>query len=311
MRHLPLARHLARRYPGTTEREDVEQVACLGLLKAIDRFDPDRGLAFTTFAVPTILGEIKRYFRDQCWSVHVPRSLQELSARVDAANDALSTKLGRSATVEEIADWCEISAEEVVEALATRTAHRPDSLDRPAGEAETETILGLLPTREPGYEQVDDALDLSQLISRATGARAADRPAAVRRGPETAGDRRPRERLADARIAPVASRARSPAGRLDGSAARRAGRTGRATACRTPSRATAAKRSAGQPPGGARRAGMDHGRRGRGEPRRGGRRRGRARVPPLSRALTGAESSDKRRARPRHGSRGWRSNSSS
>jgi RNA polymerase sigma-B factor len=166
LRHLPLARHLARRYPGATEREDIEQVACLGLLKAIDRFDPERGLAFTTFAVPTILGEIKRYFRDQCWSVHVPRSLQELAARVDEANTALSTKLGRSATVEEIAEWCDIATEDVVEALATRSAHRPDSLDRPAGDGETETILGLLPTREPGYDRVEHALDLSRMISR-------------------------------------------------------------------------------------------------------------------------------------------------
>ena len=85
-RYLPLARHLSRRYFAAGEGDDLEQVASLGLLKAIDRYDPTRGIAFTSFAVPTIVGELKRYFRDHGWSVRVPRSLKELAAKIDAAN---------------------------------------------------------------------------------------------------------------------------------------------------------------------------------------------------------------------------------
>src|SRR5690242_14474866 len=107
LRFLPLARHLARKYATQNEREDLEQVACEALLKALDRFDPSRGRAFTSFAVPTILGELKRYFRDRGWTVKVPRSLQELSARVATAADELSSKLGRSPTAEEIAARCD------------------------------------------------------------------------------------------------------------------------------------------------------------------------------------------------------------
>jgi RNA polymerase sigma-B factor len=168
LRHLPLARHLARRYPSAVEREDVEQVASLGLLKAIERFDPDRGLAFTTFAVPTILGEIKRYFRDLGWSVRVPRSLQELAAQVNAASEALALELGRSPTIEQIAQRCEVSVEDALEALATRSAHRPDSLDRPVGEDGADEAIGLLATEERGYTRVEQALDLERMLSRLT-----------------------------------------------------------------------------------------------------------------------------------------------
>ena len=84
-RFLPLAYHLARRYHGGAEVEDLQQVASIGLLKAIDRFDPGRGIAFSSFAVPTIVGELKRYFRDHGWSVRVPRDLQDLKLRIDAS----------------------------------------------------------------------------------------------------------------------------------------------------------------------------------------------------------------------------------
>jgi RNA polymerase sigma-B factor len=164
LRHLPLARHLARRYPAAVEREDVEQVASLGLLKAIERFDPDRGIAFTTFAVPTILGEIKRYFRDLGWSVRVPRALQELAVRVNAASEALATELGRSPTMEEIAQRCKISVEDALEALATRSAHRPESLDRPAAADAAGEVIDLLVSEERGYERVEHALDLDRMI---------------------------------------------------------------------------------------------------------------------------------------------------
>jgi RNA polymerase sigma-B factor len=103
LRFLPLSRHLARRYATSDERDDLEQVAALALVKAIERFDPDRGIAFTSYAVPTIAGELKRYFRDLGWSVRVPRSVQELAARIDAAVEELTGVLGHTPTAEQIA----------------------------------------------------------------------------------------------------------------------------------------------------------------------------------------------------------------
>jgi RNA polymerase sigma-B factor len=166
LRFLPLARHLARKYATPNEREDLEQVACEALLKALDRFDPSRGRAFTSFAVPTILGELKRYFRDRGWTVRVPRSLQELSARVATAADDLSSELGRSATADEIAERCEITLEQVLEVFASRSAHRPDSLDRTVNDEEQTSVLELLPDEEPGYERVETAADLSRLLAQ-------------------------------------------------------------------------------------------------------------------------------------------------
>jgi RNA polymerase sigma-B factor len=165
LRFLPLARHLARKYATQNEREDLEQVACEALLKALNRFDPSRGRAFTSFAVPTILGELKRYFRDRGWTVKVPRSLQELSARVGNAADELSSQLGRSPTADEIAEHCEITVEQVLEVFSTRSAHRPDSLDRPLNDQETSSVLELLPDEEAGYERVETAADLSRLLA--------------------------------------------------------------------------------------------------------------------------------------------------
>jgi RNA polymerase sigma-B factor len=165
LRFLPLARHLARKYATANERDDLEQVACEALLKALDRFDPGRGRAFTTYAVPTILGELKRYFRDRGWTVKVPRSLQELSARVSAAADELSYELGRSPTVEEIAARCEITVEQVLEVSASRSAHRPDSLNRQVNDEERTSVLELLPDEELGYERVECATDLSRLLA--------------------------------------------------------------------------------------------------------------------------------------------------
>jgi RNA polymerase sigma-B factor len=165
LRFLPLARHLARKYATQNEREDLEQVACEALLKALDRFDPSRGRAFTSFAVPTILGELKRYFRDRGWTVKVPRSLQELSARVTTVADGLSNELGRSATADEIAERCDITVEQVLEVFSARSAHRPDSLNRPLNDEERSTVLELLPDEETGYERVETATDLSRLMA--------------------------------------------------------------------------------------------------------------------------------------------------
>jgi RNA polymerase sigma-B factor len=132
VRHLPLARKLAGRYARTQEPfEDLYQVACLGLVKAIDRFDPDRGVSFASFAVPTILGELKRHFRDKGWSVHLPRGLQELVLKVQDADSKLGARLGRSPTVTEISQYLECDQELVVEALDGIAAHRAASMDAP------------------------------------------------------------------------------------------------------------------------------------------------------------------------------------
>jgi RNA polymerase sigma-B factor len=132
IRHLPLARKLAGRYARTQEPfEDLYQVACLGLVKAIDRFDPDRGVTFASYAVPTILGELKRHFRDKGWAVHLPRGLQELVLKVQDADVKLNSRLGRSPTVVEIAQFLEARTEDVVEALDALAAHRAASLDAP------------------------------------------------------------------------------------------------------------------------------------------------------------------------------------
>jgi len=162
-RFLPLAYHLARRYHGGAEAEDLQQVASLGLLKAIDRFDPGRGAAFTSFAVPTILGEIKRYFRDHGWTVRVPRDLQELKLRVDAISRTLAGELGRAPTAAELAERANATTEQIVEALAAATAHHPDSLHQPVSD-EGDEAINLLATEEPGFDRVDDAAFVDGLL---------------------------------------------------------------------------------------------------------------------------------------------------
>lgn len=124
MSHLNLVRFLANKFKNRGEPlDDLIQVGYLGLLKAIDRFDPDRGLEFTTYATPTILGEIKRHFRDKGWSVRIPRRLQELSAKVNQATDTLTTQLQRSPTIQEIADYLDASVDEVLEAMESSSAY--------------------------------------------------------------------------------------------------------------------------------------------------------------------------------------------
>jgi RNA polymerase sigma-B factor len=163
-RYLPLAQHLARRYPAGGEEEDLLQVASLGLLKAIDRFDPSRGIAFSTFAVPTILGELKRYFRDHGWSVRPPRDVQELSGRLASVADRLTPQLRRAPTPHELADECGVAVEQVLEAHAAATAHRPVSLDRPNdGEADAKPAGGL-GMEDPGLVGVENTLAFESLL---------------------------------------------------------------------------------------------------------------------------------------------------
>jgi len=139
-RFLPLARKLARRYSGAREPfDDLLQVASLGLVKAIDRFDPTRGTAFSSFAVPTILGELKRYFRDLGWAVHVPRGAQEQALKVEEAQQQLTARTGRPPSVHELAEYLELSIEDVLDALETSGAHHTVSLDTPREDSDGES----------------------------------------------------------------------------------------------------------------------------------------------------------------------------
>lgn len=132
--HLRLAEHLARRFSNRgVALEDLVQVASLGLVKAVDRFEPDRGLEFSTFATPTIVGEIKRYFRDKGWSVRVPRRVQELHVELSSLVGTLTQRLGRSPTIAELAQAATTSEEEVLEAMDAAQAYRSASIDAPAG----------------------------------------------------------------------------------------------------------------------------------------------------------------------------------
>jgi RNA polymerase sigma-B factor len=157
-RYLPLALHLARRYRAGGEEDDLVQVASLGLLNAIDRYDPSRGIAFSSFAVPTILGELKRYFRDHGWSVRPPRDVQELSGRLRSVTDELTAELRRLPTPAELAECCGTTIEQVLEARAAATAHQPVPLDRPRdGEAVAEPAGGL-GAEDPALAGIENAL---------------------------------------------------------------------------------------------------------------------------------------------------------
>jgi RNA polymerase sigma-B factor len=163
-RFLPLARKLARRYAGAREPfEDLIQVASLGLVKAIDRFDAERRTAFSSFAVPTILGELKRYFRDLGWSVHVPRGAQELALKVEEAQQQLTTKTGRPPSVPELAEYLELSIEDVLEALETASAHHATSLDTPRddGDGETGTLADAFGDEDVRFDLVDASVTIS------------------------------------------------------------------------------------------------------------------------------------------------------
>jgi RNA polymerase sigma-B factor len=156
--HLPLVRALARRYAGRNEQlEDLVQVGSIGLIKAIDRFQLDRGVELTTYAIPTIIGEIKRHFRDKGWAVSVPRRLKELSLKLTQLVEELSIELGRSPTVAELAEAANADEEEVVEALEIGHAYSTLSLSSSPGEDDSEfDPLASLGEFEDGYETSED-----------------------------------------------------------------------------------------------------------------------------------------------------------
>jgi RNA polymerase sigma-B factor len=156
---LPLARKLARRYVQSPEPyEDLVQVASLALVKAVDRFDPDRGASFSSFAVPTILGEIRRYFRDSTWSVHVSRGAKERALAVRDATEHLANVRGRAPSVQELAAYLELGIDQVLEALCAKEAYHAQSLDAPASSGEEEgadTVGDTLGARDERYELVE------------------------------------------------------------------------------------------------------------------------------------------------------------
>jgi RNA polymerase sigma-B factor len=166
-RFLPLARQLARRYQrGGEQLDDLVQVASLGLLKAIDRFDPERQTAFSSFAVPTILGELKRHFRDKGWAVRVPRDLQELAVRVDRVTEDLGRELGRAPTPEETAERVGVTSEQVLEAREAAAAYRAVSLDRARDEDddEAEGVAATFGVEDPGFDLAEDAATVERLM---------------------------------------------------------------------------------------------------------------------------------------------------
>ncbi|HKH19176.1 MAG TPA: SigB/SigF/SigG family RNA polymerase sigma factor [Solirubrobacteraceae bacterium] len=165
--YLPLARSIARRYQSPrVPAEDLVQVAAIGLMKAIDRYDPRRGIAFSSYAVPTMVGEVQRHFRDHTWGVRPPRDLQERAQRVLAVNRALSAELGRPPSAGEIAERLQLSLEDVVEALQACSARDTTSLDRPrvVGD-ESDTLADTIGADDDEYDRVDDAITAELLMT--------------------------------------------------------------------------------------------------------------------------------------------------
>nr|WP_225448659.1 RNA polymerase sigma factor SigF [Streptacidiphilus sp. P02-A3a] len=168
--NMALVRFAAGRFRNRSEpMEDMVQVGTIGLIKAIDRFDPDRGIEFTTFALPTITGEIKRFFRDTSWAVHVPRRLQELRLVLARANDGLEQVIGRPPTAQELAEHLDLPVDEVREGMVAANGYTPSSLDAQAlsGESRDEEsgFLARLGKVDPGIEQTENLICLKPLIA--------------------------------------------------------------------------------------------------------------------------------------------------
>lgn len=164
---MPLVRALASRYAGRGEPlEDLVQVGALGLIKAVDRFDTERGVEFSSYAVPTIVGEIRRHFRDKAWAMHVPRRLKELSVRLSRVLDERTTELGRSPTVAELAEAAGVEEEDVIDALDSAQAYSTRSLQAPFDDDGDESLSDRLGVEERGYDEVEDG----SLVSAGLGA---------------------------------------------------------------------------------------------------------------------------------------------
>ena len=166
--HLPLVEHLARRFRNRGEPyDDLLQVGTIGLIKAVDRFDTERGVEFSTYATPTVVGEIKRHFRDKGWAVRVPRRLQDLRLQLTAATQELSQSQGRSPTVAELAKHLEIGEDEVLEGLESANAYATISLDATgdAGDDDSPAMMDTLGTEDEALEGVEYREALKPLLA--------------------------------------------------------------------------------------------------------------------------------------------------
>ena len=164
-RFLPLARKLARRYERASEPlDDLVQVASLALVKAVDRYDPSRGDAFSSYAVPTILGELKRYFRDSGWALHVPRGTQELVLRVNGAIERLGRELGRSPSPQQVAIKLDVPVEDVLMAMEAASAYDTMSLDAPRRTSDEDpgTLADGLGHHDDRFEFVEDSASIER-----------------------------------------------------------------------------------------------------------------------------------------------------
>jgi len=164
-RYMPFARSMALRYRGGSEpTEDLIQVASLGLVNAINRFDPERGIPFVAFAAPTVLGELRRHFRDRVWNLRLPRGLQERVSKVDEAITKLTARLERAPTVREVAEFLEISEDDVLEAFAAADARRTMSFDQPvaSGEPDEMTIGDRVGEEEAGFTSVEQRATIAK-----------------------------------------------------------------------------------------------------------------------------------------------------
>jgi RNA polymerase sigma-B factor len=166
--HLPLVEYLARRFRNRGEPlDDLVQVATIGLIKSVDRFDLERGVEFSTYATPTIVGEIKRHFRDKGWAIRVPRRLQELKLALAKATSELSQKNGRAPTVAELAKFLELSEEDILEGLESANAYSAVSLDAPdAGDDDSPAVADSLGSTDDALEGVEYRESLKPLLER-------------------------------------------------------------------------------------------------------------------------------------------------
>jgi RNA polymerase sigma-B factor len=167
-RHLPLVRSLARRYAGRGEAlDDIEQVGAIGLIKAIDRYELSREVALTTYATPNVVGEIKRHFRDKGWAIRVPRALQELNGKMGPTIERLTSKLGRSPSIAEIANEFATTPEQVLEALEAGSAYAPASLSTgPSGEDGDLDPMETIGSADEEFERSEDRASLEPALQR-------------------------------------------------------------------------------------------------------------------------------------------------